>query len=123
MDALALPPLVSLSPHETPGAPETFADVVRDWLATKSGSFSSHHATIPYTTAHKTFMQWAERQGRRYESAGRWGVEDRFERALDAFGFRSGCVTFRGEPFWILALPSSVDGALDRLAERESRSA
>ena len=48
------------------------------------------------------------------------GMND-FEVALARLGFRAGLVTYEGDPLWILILPSSLDTALTRMAEMESR--
>lgn len=104
---------LDISAYEhTRQSPETIKrleDVVRHWLATRPGSFSGKGACDPYFAARASFRQWS----------GMSTVEEAFEIALARLGFRAGCVTFRGDPFWMLVLPSSVDTALDRMAAME----
>ncbi len=84
---------------------------VAAWLASaRPGSFTSKDAVGLYERARARFEAWS----------GRSETRDDFEIALARLGYRAGTVVYDGAPFWILALPSSVNTALDRLAAMEN---
>lgn len=94
----------------TPKRVEKLETAVADWLARETpGSFTSKDAVGLYERALERFEKWSG-----------WSeTRDDFEIALARCGFRAGTVVYDGKPFWILALPSSVNTALDRLAAME----
>ena len=96
----------------TPERVTELETTLADWMAReKPGNFTSKDAVGLYERARAKFEKWS----------GRSDTRDDFEIALARCGFRAGCLVYDGAPFWILALPSSVYTALDRLAAMESR--
>ena len=117
LDRVTLPISAYQSQHMSAGSnAENLEISVAAWLATKPGTFTSRDACGLYERALAKFEAWSDRPNG-------CGARDDFEVALARLGYRAGVVVYDGEPRWLLILPSSVDTALTRLSEVETRPA